>query len=635
MRGEAIAVCDSPHLLGCFQTIKLDQHRMLVCEVPAGKKLKKMLPVKSRIPSDQALAIGLRLARAVQQLHDSGVTHKAISPATVMLISETEIRLAVDPLYINDQWLGTQDEELQAEVLGFRAPEIMISQEATLAFELETAVTKSSAAADMYSIGALLFRMSAGKNVGDVPPNQTGDTLQQGDSPNWFIETIENFKWLQPVLVVAGCLALGGVFAAVYSHANKLQTSQNDHLVSPNRPPEKNIRSSPVVVAKIESDTTADIPPVIQTLIPDDGSTLWETPTLGAPIDLDFLPPAPKIILHANPKQLLAKLEGQRLLRAMGQPFTELLEKFENSLGIPLADIDRLLLSFHQTEQNQYHWFAVVSCSLPKEQLKATWGELTIAKSLNDDAIFEGDSGLSYFFVDDETVQSEVATPDETTSDGAIAPNSTTDVPLVDEQLVNRPVKFLIGQNEFVRSVADLGFGYPISGSIKTLQKSSDEQRDLNLIFLRPSLFNDQGQNWMGENLSVFNRQLSELIPDEVGGGMLSFHADSGDYFEVTLDRRVDIEAEELETRIQTGISQRLQTLVALTERIPPSEHWQALQNRFGEMLSSVTGDFRWVSGGRQLTGNVWLPPMASHNLIATSELVAAFQRTAVATHQI
>ena len=736
MRGEAIAVCDSPHLLGCFQTIKLDQHRMLVCEVPAGKKLKKMLPVKSRIPSDQALAIGLRLARAVQQLHDSGVTHKAISPATVMLISETEIRLAVDPLYINDQWLGTQDEELQAEVLGFRAPEIMISQEATLAFELETAVTKSSAAADMYSIGALLFRMSAGKNVGDVPPNQTGDTLQQGDSPNWFIETIENlicedpeermsatdlvaafenngvetsdedsiandlktdfrqtissllpvepveeleaphlgdspesvtkinepialaaddsleeelldaeeriakaqasiqrrqrFKWLQPVLVVAGCLALGGVFAAVYSHANKLQTSQNDHLVSPNRPPEKNIRSSPVVVAKIESDTTADIPPVIQTLIPDDGSTLWETPTLGAPIDLDFLPPAPKIILHANPKQLLAKLEGQRLLRAMGQPFTELLEKFENSLGIPLADLDRLLLSFHQTEQNQYHWFAVVSCSLPKEQLKATWGELTIAKSLNDDAIFEGDSGLSYFFVDDETVQGEVATPDETTSDGAIAPNSTTDVPLVDEQLVNRPVKFLIGQNEFVRSVADLGFGYPISGSIKTLQKSSDEQRDLNLIFLRPSLFNDQGQNWMGENLSVFNRQLSELIPDEVGGGMLSFHADSGDYFEVTLDRRVDIEAEELETRIQTGISQRLQTLVALTERIPPSEHWQALQNRFGEMLSSVTGDFRWVSGGRQLTGNVWLPPMASHNLIATSELVAAFQRTAV-----
>ena len=315
----------------------------------------------------------------------------------------------------------------------------------------------------------------------------------------------------------------------------------------------------------------------------------------------------------------------------MGQPFTELLEKFENSLGIPLADIDRLLLSFHQTEQNQYHWFAVVSCSLPKEQLKAMWGELTIAKSLNDDVIFEGDSGLSYFFVDDETVQSEVATPDETTSDGAIAPNSTTDVPLVDEQLVNRPVKFLIGQNEFVRSVADLGFGYPISGSIKTLQKSSDEQRDLNLIFLRPSLFNDQGQNWMGENLSVFNRQLSELIPDEVGGGMLSFHADSGDYFEVTLDRRVDIEAEELETRIQTGISQRLQTLVALTERIPPSEHWQALQNRFGEMLSSVTGDFRWVSGGRQLTGNVWLPPMASHNLIATSELVAAFQRTAVA----
>ena len=726
MRGETIAFCDSPHLLACFQTVKLAQHRMLVCEVPAGKQLKTMLPAKSRIPSNQVFAIGLRLAQAVQQLHDAGVTHKAISPATVMLVSETETRLAVDPLYVDAQWLGTQDEELQAEVLNFRAPEIKISQEATLAFELETTVTQSSAAADMYSIGGLLFRMSAGKNVGDIPANQIGDTLQQRDFPNWFVETIENLicedpeermsatdlvaafetngvkpsgedsiandlktdfrqtiskllpaepveeieapqlgdspepvakinepialaaddsfaedpldaderiakaqasiqrrqklKWLQPALVVAGCVALGGVFAAVYSYANKPQTSQNSQPVSPHRQPAKTVRSLPPLVAKNESDVVVDIPPVIQTLISDDGLTLWETPTLGPPIDLDYLPSAPKIILHTNPSQLLAKVEGQRLLRAMGQPFTELLQKFENSLGIPLADIDRLLLSFHQTEQNQYHWFAVVSCSLPKEQLKSAWGDLTIAKSLNDDTIFESDSGLSYFFVDDDTVENDVATD----------PNSTIDVLPIDEQLVDQPVKFLVGQNEFVRSIADLGFGFPISGSIQTLQKSSDEQRDLNLIFLRPSLFNDQGQNWMGENLSVFNRQLSELIPDEVNGGMFSFHADSGDYFEVTLDRRVDIKAEELETRLQTGIGQRLQTLVALTERIPPNEHWQALQNRFGEMLSSVTRDFRWASGGRQLTGNVWLPPMASHNLIATSELVAAFQRTAV-----
>jgi len=726
MRGESIAACDSPHLLACFQTVKLAQHRMLVCEVPAGKQLKTMLPDKSRIPSDQVFAIGLRLTQAVQQLHDNGVTHKAISPATVMLVSETETRLAVDPLYIDAQWLVQQDEELQAEVLEFRAPEIKISQAATLAFELETAVTQSSAAADMYSIGALLFRMSAGRNVGDVPQDQISDTLQQRDFPVWFVETIDNLicqapeermsaadlvaafetngvqasskdliandlkanfrqtiskllpvepaaeleapqlgdspepvaiinepialatdesleedpvdaeeriakaqisiqrrqksKWLQPILVVAGCLALGGVFAAAYSYGTKPQTSQSNPPTPTRRPPDKTVRSLPPIAAKNESNVVANTPPVIQTLIADDGSTLWETPTLSAPIDLDYLPPAPKIILHANPKQLLAKIEGQRLLRAMGQSFAMRLAKFENSLGIPLANVDRLLLSFHQTEQNQYHWFAVVSCSLPKEQLKATWGELTIAKSSNDDPIFESDSGLSYFFVDEDTGQNLVTAPDETTNDE----------PLIDEQLANRSVKFLVGQNEFVRPVADLGFGYPLAGAIKALQKSSDEQRDLNLLFLRPSLFNDQGQNWMGENLSFFNRQLSELIPDEVRGGMLSFHADGGDYFEVTLDRRVDIKAEELETRIQTGIGQRLQTLIELTERIPPNEHWQALQNRFGKMLSSVTRDVRWVSSGRQLTGNVWLPPMASHNLIATSELVAAFQRTAV-----
>ena len=742
MRADAIAACDSAYLLACFQTVKLAQHRMLVCEIPAGKPFASALPVKSRLPSDQAFPLSLQLAQAIQQLHDNGVTHKAISPATVMLAAHNETRLAVAPLHVDTQWLETQAPQLQADVLSFRAPEIKISRESTQAFELENAVTNSSAAADLYSIGAVLLRITAGKNVADVPQNQIGDTLRDRDFPEWFVETVKNLlsedpedrmsaadlvatfesngvqlatekslandlktefrqtisklipttpieeleppklvdapepvadiaesiaitaddeqpedpidaeeriakaqaslqrrqrlKWLQPVLVVAGCLALGAVFAGTYYYASQPQVSQNGSLnggpptntTSPNRP-NKTVRSLPIVAAKKEP-AAANIPPVIQTLIADDGATLWETPTIGAPIDLDYLPSAPKIILHANPKQLLAKPEGQRLLQSMGEPFAQSLTKFESSLGLPLADVDRLLLSYHQTEANQYQWFAVVSCALTKSQLKADWGELTIAKSINDDEIFEGDAGLSYFFVGDDAAQAPAANADTTPNDDPADPPSNTDTSTIDSQLVNRPTKFLVGQNEFVRSVADLGFGYPLSGSIKTLQSSSDQQRDLNLMFLRPSLFNDQGQNWMGDNLSVFNRQLSEMIPDEVSGGLLSFHADQGDYLEITLDRRVDIKADELESRIKTGINDRLQTLVALTERIPSNEHWQALQNRFGNMLSSVTNDLRWASGDKQLTGNVWLPPMASHNLIATSELVAAFQQTAI-----
>ena len=194
----------------------------------------------------------------------------------------------------------------------------------------------------------------------------------------------------------------------------------------------------------------------------------------------------------------------------------------------------------------------------------------------------------------------------------------------------DQPVKFLVGQIEVLRSVVDLGFGYPVAGSLKTLQRSSDRERHLSLMFLRPSLFNDRGQNWMGENLSTFNRQLSETIPDEVRGGMLSFHADGGDYFEVVLDRRVDISAADLETRIKAGVDDRLQSLITLAQLIPSNEYWQALQNRYAGMLLSLTEGLRWSSQGKQLIGNVWLPPMAAHNLIAASELVAAFQRTAI-----
>ena len=334
--------------------------------------------------------------------------------------------------------------------------------------------------------------------------------------------------------------------------------------------------------------------------------------------------------MHANPKRLLEEDEGQRLLQAMGEPFADLIAGFENTMGLPLAEVDQLLLSYHQTEQDQYQWFAVVQCSQSREQLKDAWGELTIAKSLDDKQIFEGDAGLSYFFVDDETVApaGDAAPVDSVDTDETVAIENDNPQPL--DPPAGSFVKFLVGQNEVVRSVVDLGFGYPVAGSLQTLQKSSDGQRHLSLMFLRPSLFNDRGQNWMGDNLSAFNRQLSEIIPDEVRGGMLSFHVADGNYFEVMLDRRVDISAEELETRIQEGITDRLQGLVALTQRIPPNEYWQAVQNRFAGMLSSLTDGFRWSSEGKQLVGNVWLPPMAAHNLIAASELVAAFQRTAV-----
>ena len=724
-RGDAIAECDSPHLLACFQSVKLAQHRMLVCEVPSGKTLENMLPTKTRLPAERALPIGLQLALALQQLHEHGVTHKAISTETVRLVSKTETQLVVDPLHVDGNWLSTQHEDLQAAVMHCRAPEVKIDQTATLNFEQESSVSHSSMSADLFSLGAVLFRMTAGKNIGDLPQNQIGDVLRQRELPDWFIDTVENLvnpspeerlsaselvtafetngvrlsdeetiadelrrdfrqtisklipsaeveeleapqfgdvpqtiaevnnaieivtedpeanpldaqdriaeaqasiqrrqklKWLQPVFVLAGCLALGAVFAGVYYYGGQTNVSQSDRLPAN---PTSIVKSNSPVTARNEAEVRASIPSVVQTIISDDGSTIWETPTLGAPIDLDFLPPAPKIILQTNIKQLLAKAEGQLLLQSMGESFAEVKANFENSIGLPLTEVDQLLISYHQTEQSQYQWFAVVTCSQSRQQLKDAWGELTVAKSLDGQPIYESETGLSYFFVDDQAESTdEVANQDADPSFNQPDQSST--------EPTGQHVKFLVGQIEYVRSVVDLEFGYPVSGSIKTLQQLSDKERHLNLLFLRPSLFNDRGQNWMGENLSTFNRQLSEIIPDEVQGGMLSFHADGGDYLEVTLDRRVDISAEDLETRIQSGIDDRLRSLVTLTQRIPPNEYWQALQDRFAVMLTNLTDDFRWSSQGKQLVGNIWLPPMAAHNLIAASELVAAFQRTAV-----
>jgi len=78
------------------------------------------------------------------------------------------------------------------------------------------------------------------------------------------------------------------------------------------------------------------------------------------------------------------------------------------------------------------------------------------------------------------------------------------------------------------------------------------------------------------------------------------------------LDRQVDISADELETRIQTGIDDRLKKLISFTQRIPVSEHWQALQNRYAEMLSTLTDEFRWSSSDKQTFQKTAIDPNAN-----------------------
>lgn len=723
-RASRIADCQILNLATCFETVRLPQHRMVVSELPTGKPLVDLMPGRARLEFDQAVRLGLQLAQAVAELHRNQEPHRSICPAAIRLLASDSLRLDVDPFSIGDSWLEMQAEDVRESIERYQSPELNEADRSNA----------SAFAADMYSIGALLFRMVDGRDICDLEVLERSQRLAKRDLPDWFVKAIENLtgdvpslrmsadqlvdllkqngvelprddkedarqgfrelitkslsdadleaeefefeleapefggvkqvdlpvavdvitadealdrpdagdriakaqasiqrrenlRWLQPIIVLSSCLVFGSLFAGLYYWGDQIAprtpSEQPVAVVENGRAAstKKAIAARDAAVKK----TDGFVPVVRQKIVQDDGETIWETPTLGPRLDLEYLPPAPKIILHFRPKQVLAMAEGQRLRKAMGDGIAAAVEQFSASIGMSIDELDEILISFHQDESEVYRWFAVVTGpSKTRRQLLDDWAELSQQKTIDGEPIYKTDAGLGFFLVSESDAPLDVGdgSPESTDASSELVAEN--------EKANDGPVRFLVGPAALVKSVVDVGRGFPVAGSMQRLQEFSDHDRHLNLLYLRPSLFNDRGQNWMGTNLLEFNRQLSELLPDEVKGGLLSLHIDGGNYFEVVFDCSVDIKADSLKKELQEGIDLRLQSLFELNRRIPADDHWQAVQARYEKMIVESLSRVRWGVEDRELIGNAWLPPMAGHNLIAASELVAAFRLAAI-----
>ena len=171
-----------------------------------------------------------------------------------------------------------------------------------------------------------------------------------------------------------------------------------------------------------------------------------------------------------------------------------------------------------------------------------------------------------------------------------------------------------------------------LSGSLLKLAKRSDSDRHFNMLFLRSGLFNDEGQKLMGEQMSAFNRELRIMLPDNVRGGLVSLHIDSGSYFEVMLDRSVDIKAPDLKQTMEEETRSRRNNLMQYVSKIPPNAYWDQVRFRYASMLTDFNKNLRWNVENGEVTANCWLPPMAAHNLLAASELVITFSAGGSAT---
>jgi serine/threonine-protein kinase len=156
--GEVVAVLSHPNISPIFEMGEADDCFYQVMQLVDGIDLRSMLkrlpkhpiPSKRLMPLDEAISIIMQIADALGYAHEEGVVHQDIKPANILIETRSNRPLVAD-FGIARAFGG----EYKSEGLIVGSP---------LYMSPEQAMGKTTdGRADIYSLGVMLFEMSAGR----------------------------------------------------------------------------------------------------------------------------------------------------------------------------------------------------------------------------------------------------------------------------------------------------------------------------------------------------------------------------------------------------------------------------------------------------------------------------------------
>ena len=677
----------SDSVLPVIEPIALPQHRFVVTARPPGQTLAERLPRKTRLPWRDACVIFSQIARGLHELHETGIVHNAISPRVIWFHKSglSQLQVAI----FNDASFETPDisQKHSESRLDYMAPEAYVETTVDspklsrqsdlyslgctlfraiagkvlfeepdipkkrfmhqknlvtdfskydfpsefekllsrlLAKKPDARPTNALVVADqlqrlagekfkLKSVPGITPAATPGlakirKAVGFFDPQQQPSvasvrldvdepTSQPSSSAPERIEaakkSVANRKqnnWTLPIALLGSLFVIAAIIGlAVMLGSEPVKTANS-------KSGKDEIEKS--VDAEVKNTKTpANTSPLrfVQDLISDDRATLWQSPTDRVNLPLAYFPPDPKLLFTLRAQAFLETTEGSKILSAMGPEFSKLLQEWQNRVGLTLQDIQRITVSLHPNEQLQYDFFFQIE--LPQQTNKSNllqiWKQPAEQLTESGESIFVRENGNAFYFL---------PTQDKT-----------------------KCKAFVLGKKQRVQEVVRARGFTGWSGTLQRLSGWIDADQHFTFLFLRPALFNDEGQWLMGEQLSNFNRQLALLMDDQIRGGLLSLHLDDGTYTEFTLDRNSDIKASELKSRVDSQFRTARDQIAKYFNSAPPADYWDPVRIKAPLMFANIYQNLRVSVEYGEVTGNCWLPPMAAHNLIAVAELATSF----------
>jgi hypothetical protein len=388
-------------------------------------------------------------------------------------------------------------------------------------------------------------------------------------------------------LIIGGIVACLAIAFLVFGRSLFFGPTQQgaeqsvEQLAKPNIPAHLTPKLKPAPKDKPEEDMSP--------LIDDDGKTLWESPTNGKPLDLAYLSPGAQIIVAMRPEALLKHAEGEKIRTALGPLGQSGIEFVETAAGMPLTDMERLVVGCHINSEGTWQTTLVVRA------LNPITSESLLAKFAG--AAEKDHFGKKYWLAAERAYY----LPGDKDADVLVA-----------------------APEDAIHDVIDLaGQMPPLRRDIERLIDHTDGDRQLTIIFAPNSLFSE-GQSIFSGQASRLREPLFWFLGDELSGAALSMHWGDNFFLELVATPTLETLPQRAATIFSERVAQAPSKLEEYVVNLNAQPYGRLVVARFPEMLRKVVAYTRSDFDKDHAVLRCYLPAVAGHNLLLAAELTLA-----------
>lgn len=149
----AVGNLDHPHLIRAHDAGEVDGIHFLVMEHVTGRDLSQIAKACGPLPVPEACELVRQAALGLQYAHENGLVHRDIKPSNLMLTPQGQVKILDLGLALLQQEQASEELTVAGQVMG--TLDYMAPEQGNDSHEV-------SPAADLYSLGATLYRLIAG-----------------------------------------------------------------------------------------------------------------------------------------------------------------------------------------------------------------------------------------------------------------------------------------------------------------------------------------------------------------------------------------------------------------------------------------------------------------------------------------